>query len=425
MISCTSWAAAHGSNMKGFTTKAIHGNRPTPDAHNSMRTPVYDSVSFEHPSSKDIERAFQGRRPAHAYSRISNPTIEDFEQRIRLISGGLAVLAVSSGMAAISNLVMTLCETGTNVVTSRHMFGNTVSLFEHSLGPWGLEVRYVDMTDLKAVEKAIDENTRLVFLEIITNPQMEVADIQAISKLTHEQGVPLGVDCTVTTPYLFNSKDNGIDIEVLSSTKYISGGGTSVGGLLIDNGLFDWKQNPKLAPKAKQMGPMAFIATLRTQVYRNLGACMAPHNAYLQSLGLESMALRIDRSCENALALARLLAEHPAVESVNYPGLEDSPYHEIAKQQFGGKFGGIISFSLASKEACFDMMDQVKLMKRATNINDNKSMVIHPASTIFVEYSPEQRAEMKVTDQLIRLSVGIEDLVDLKDDLTQALEYKR
>jgi len=411
--------------MKGFTTKAIHGYRPKADPHGAMRVPLYDTVSFEHPSSKDLERAFQGRRPAHAYSRISNPTIEDFEQRMRLLSDGLAVLALSSGMAAISNLVMTLCETGTNVVTSRHMFGNTVSLFEHSLGPWGLEVRYVDMTDLAAVEAAIDENTRLVFLEVITNPQMEVADLQAISALTHKKGVPLGVDCTVTTPYLFNSKKGGVDIEVLSSTKYISGGGTCVGGVLIDNGTFDWKQSPKLAKKAKQMGPMAFIATLRMEVYRNLGACMAPHNAYLQSLGLESMALRIDRSCENALALARLLEEHPAVESVNYPGLESSPYHEIAKQQFGEKYGGVISFNLASKDACFDVMDQVKLMKRATNINDNKSMVIHPASTIFVEYSPEQRAEMQVTDQLIRLSVGIEDIEDLKDDLTQALEFTK
>ena len=408
--------------MKGFTTKAIHGHRSKPDAHGALRMPLYDTVSFEHPSSREIELAFGGKRPAHAYTRISNPTIEDFEQKMRLISGGLAVLALSSGMAAISNLVMTLCEAGTNVVTSRHLFGNTVSLFEHSLKPWGLEVRYVDMTNLKEVEGAIDEKTRLVFLEVITNPQLEVADFKALSVLTQSKGVPLGVDCTVTTPYLFNSKEFGVNVEVLSSTKYISGGATTVGGVLIDNGNFDWKKSPKLAEKAKRMGPMAFIATLRMEVYRNLGACLAPHNAYLQALGLETLSLRVGKSCENALALAKQLQSHPKVKRVLYPGLPEDRYHELAKAQFGGRYGGIVCFELADKEACFTAMDRVKLIKRATNINDNKTMILHPASTIFIEYSEEERARMQVGEALIRLSVGIEDLEDLTADLTQALE---
>jgi len=408
--------------MKGFTTKAIHGQRSKPDAHGALRMPLYDTASFEHPSSREIELAFGGKRPSHVYTRISNPTIEDFEQKMRLISGGLAVLALSSGMAAISNLVMTLCEAGTNVVTSRHLFGNTVSLFEHSLKPWGLEVRYVDMTNLKEVEDAIDEKTRLVFLEVITNPQLEVADCKALSALTQSKGVPLGVDCTVTTPYLFNSKEFGVNVEVLSTTKYISGGATTVGGVLIDNGNFDWKKSPKLAEKAKKMGPMAFIATLRMEVYRNLGACLAPHNAYLQALGLETLGLRVDRSCENALALAKQLQNHPKVKRVLYPGLPEDRFHELAKAQFGGRYGGIVCFELADKEACFTAMDRVKLIKRATNINDNKTMILHPASTTFIEYSEEEKAKMQVGEALIRLSVGIEDLEDLTEDLTQALE---
>lgn len=408
--------------MKGFTTKAIHGLKFKQDVHGAMRVPVYDTVSFEHASAKDIQLAFEGKKPAHAYSRISNPTVEDFEQKVRLLSGGFGVLAVSSGMAAISNVVMTLCEAGCNLVTSKHLFGNTVSLFEHTLKPWGLEVKYVDMTKPEEVKAAIDEKTRLVFFENITNPQMEVADVKAISAITKEAGVPMVVDCTVTTSYLFNSKDFGVDIEVVSSTKYISGGATSVGGLIIDNGTFDWKKSPKIGAKAKKMGPMALLATLRTEVYRNTGACLSAHNAFLQALGLETLAMRIKRSCENTLELAQFLEANEKVKQVNYPGLESSPYHELAKEQFTGGFGGILTFDLQDKEACYKFIDQVKLIKRATNINDNKTMIIHPSSTIFAEYGEEKNEEMGVRSTLIRLSVGIEDMVDLKEDIQNALD---
>lgn len=408
--------------MQGFTTRAVHGKRLKADAHGSLRMPIYETVSFEHGSAQEIAQAFQGRRPAHVYTRISNPTIEELEQKVKLISGGLGVLALSSGMAAISNLVLTLCGQGSNLVTSRHLFGNTVSLFEHSLGPWGLEVRYVDMTNPAEVEAAIDEKTGLVFAEIITNPQMEVADMKALSKITQAKGVPLAVDSTVTTPYLFDSKAFGVDIDLLSSTKYISGGATTVGGLLIDNGTFDWKRHPKLGEAAKRMGPMAMLATLRTQVYRNLGGCLAPHNAAQHSLGLETLGLRIERSCANAMALAEMLERHPKVASVNYPGLINSPFHEVAKAQFGARYGGLLTFELADQEACFKAIDGVELIKRATNINDNKTMILHPASTIFCEYSAEQKEQMHVGENLIRLSVGIEDLADLEQDLTQALD---
>ena len=368
---------------QGFRTKAIHGVRFKKDVHGALRMPVYDSVSFEQESAKDLQLAFEGKKPGHTYSRISNPTVEDLEQKMRLLSGGIACLATASGMAAISNVVMTLCEAGTNLVTSKHLFGNTVSLFEHSLKPWGLEVRYADMTKPEEVAAQIDGKTRLVFCEIITNPQLEVADVKALAAATKAKGVPLVLDGTMTTPYAFPSKQFGVDVEILSSTKYISGGATSVGGLIIDNGNFDWKNSPKLAEKAKKIGPMALIATLRMEVFRNLGACLSPHNAFLQALGLETLDLRINASFANCLALAQHLSQHPKVNKVNYPGLSDNPYHAVALQQFGGKgFGGLLTFELADREACFALVDRLQLVKRCTNINDNKTVSMIPVSGI-------------------------------------------
>jgi O-acetylhomoserine (thiol)-lyase len=407
--------------MTGFATNSIHGVQLKADVHGSLRMPVYDTVSFEFESAKDINQAFAGRKPAHTYSRITNPTVEDFEQRIRLISGGAAVIAVSSGMAAISNIILALAGAGTNIVTSKHLFGNTLSLFERTLKPWGLEVRYVDMSNPAEVRRAIDENTRAVFLESITNPQLEVADFKAIAEVTSEASVPLIVDGTVTTPYLFRSKEFGANIEVLSSTKYISGGATSIGGVIIDNGNFDWRKSPRLKDWAKKMGPLALLGSLRREVFRNVGSCLAPHHAYLHSLGLETMSLRIDKSCSNALDLAEFLQQHKKIASVNYPGLPESEFHEIASAQFGKRYGGILTFDLESREACFKLIDNLHLIKRATNVNDNKTLILHPASTIFCEYPDEVLSDIGVRQTMIRLSVGIEDFDDLRNDLEKGL----
>jgi O-acetylhomoserine (thiol)-lyase len=405
--------------VTGFATSSIHGAQLKDDVHGSLRMPVYDTVAFEFESARDINQAFAGRRPAHAYSRISNPTVEDFEQRIRLISGGAAVIAVSSGMAAISNVILTLAGAGTNIITSKHLFGNTLSLLEKTLQPWGLEVRYVDMSDTSGIRKAIDKNTRAVFLESITNPQLEVADFKEISKVTSEESVPLIVDGTVTT--LFRSKEFGVNIEVLSSTKYISGGATSIGGVIIDNGNFDWRKSPRLKEWADKMGPLALLGALRREVFRNVGSCLAPHHAYLHSLGLETMSLRIDKSCSNALNLAEFLQQHKKVLSVNYPGLPESEFHEIASAQFDKIYGGILTFDLESREACFGLLDNLNLIKRATNVNDNKTLILHPASTIFCEYPDEVLSDIGVRQTMIRLSAGIEDFVDLRNDLERGL----
>ena len=407
--------------MTGFATSAIHGNSSRKDLHGALRPPVYDTVAFEHDTAEDINLAFTGRKPAHAYSRITNPTVEEFENRIRLLSNGLAVIAFSSGMAAISNIILTLGGSGTNIVTSNHLFGNSLSLFKKTLKPWGLEARLVSMSHPQEISSAIDGKTSGVFLETVTNPQLEVADIRSISCITAAKGVPLIVDNTVTTPYLFRSKDFGVNVEVLSSTKYISGGATTVGGLIIDNGNFNWHQSPRLVEWAEKMGPLALLGALRREVYRNIGSCLAPHNAYLHILGLETMSLRIEKSCNNALAVARFLKQHKRVQSVNYPGLEVSAYHEIAASQFSNRFGGILTFELESRDECFTFINNLKLIRRASNVNDNKTLVLHPASTIFCEYPEKDLREMDISQKMIRLSVGIEDIDDILNDLEGGL----
>ncbi|MBD3346073.1 MAG: O-acetylhomoserine sulfhydrylase [Chitinivibrionales bacterium] len=408
--------------MKGFTTRAIHASFLKKDAHGALRMPIYENVAFEFERSTDLESAFKGRLPSHAYSRITNPTVQQLENQVRLLSDALGVIAVASGMAAITNVFMAIARSGSNVVTTRHLFGHTLSLFEKTLGPWGLEVRYADFTDSAAVSASIDENTCAVFCETITNPQLEVADFRALSGPAGHHEVPLIVDGTLTTPYLFKTRQAGIAVEVLSSTKYISGGAPCVGGMIIDNGTFDWSKNPRLAESAAKTGPFALTAKLRTEVYRNAGACMSPHTAYLQSLGLETMALRIEKSCDNAMKLAAVLDSHPKVTHVNYPGLQRARFHEIARAHFGGRFGALLTLQLQSKAACFAFMDTLKIIRRATNLNDNKTLIIHPASTIFCEYSSDERQRMGIPDTLLRITVGIEDIEDLIDDIEKALE---
>jgi len=407
--------------MKGFSTKAIHSAAPKKDAHGALRMPVYDSVAFEFENSKDLQLAFEGKKPAHTYSRLTNPTVEDLEQRIRLLADARGVIAFSSGIAAIANVIMAIAEKGSNIITTRFLSGDTLSLFERTLGDWGLETRFVDMNDPQSIANAVCDKTRAVFLETITNPQLEIADVARISTLAHDRSVPVIIDGT-STPYLFKSREHGVDLEVVSTTKYVSGGASCIGGALIDNGTFDWKKSPRLAGKARRYGPFALLMTIRRETNRDVGTCLSPHNAYLQTLGLETLALRVERSCENAMALARFLCEHPCVRAVNYPGLPDSPFHETARGQFGGRYGALLTFELGSKEECFHFMDSLTVIRRAVNMNDNKTLIIHPASTLFCEYSSEELSAMNISDRLIRLAAGIEDIEDLIEDMKRGFE---
>lgn len=405
----------------GFSTRVIHTDYLKKDAHNALQMPIYSNAAFQFDSAELMEDAFLGRSPDHAYSRISNPTVENFENRIRAITGALNVTALSSGMAAISNVFLTIAKSSDNIVTSKHLFGNTYSFLTSTLEAFGVEIRFCDLTNVDEVYNAINERTIAVYFETITNPQLEVADIGLLSKVAKEHGILLIADTTLTPPNIFNAGKLGVDIEVISSTKMITGGATSMGGLILDYGKFDWTRFNKLSELAKRFGPFTFNAKLRKEIFRNLGACLSPYHAYLQSLGLETLSLRFDKAGSNCLFLAEYLQSEKKIANVNYPGLKTSKYHDVSKNQFGKHPGAMLTFNFSKKEECFVFLNKLKLISRATNIYDNRSLIMHPASTIYCDYPPEKRVELGVSDTLIRLSVGIEDFEDLKNDIHSAL----
>lgn len=387
-------------------TQAIHVPYKRRDAYDALSMPVYHAVAYEFDNAQTMSDAFCGRIDAPDYSRTENPTVTNFELRVKALTGAKNVIAVNSGMAAISNTMLALTAQGKNVVTSRHLFGNTFTLLAQSLRRFGVSARLCDLTRPDEVRAAIDENTCCIFLEIITNPQMEVADLQAIAAIAHEQHVPLVAD-TTTIPFTqFSAKDLGVDIEVVSSTKYVSGGATSLGGLIIDYGTF-----------------RGFDELVRGEMLFNFGAYMTPQVAFMQTIGLETLDARYRVQSANALSLAKKLTTLPRVKRVNYVGLEDNPYHELAQRQFGPTAGAMVCMDLEDRDACFDFIDRLKLIHRATNLFDNRTLAIHPASTIFGLFSAKQKERMDVLETTIRLSIGLEDVDDLFDDIKQALGY--
>ena len=409
-------------DKRKFITKILHTPFLKEDPHGSLHMPVYENVTYEFKTSEEAELAFQRKKPAHVYSRITNPTVEAFEQRIKAVTDAVGVVALSSGMAAISNTILAVCGSGDNIVTTKHLFGNTYSLFTKTLKSWGLDARCTDLTRPERVAELIDGKTRAIFFETITNPQLEVVDVKALADIAHAKNVLVIVDTTLTPPYAFESKAFGADIEIISSTKFISGGATSVGGLLVDNGTYNWSHNPKLQEDYRQTGPFALINLLRRQVYRNLGSCLSPHNAFLQSIGLETLPLRIEATSANARKLGAYLEKHKKIKNAHYPGLKSSPFYAIAEKQFGDRTGGLLTFDLASKEECYQFMNSLKVIRRTTNLNDNRTLILHPASTIFCEYDEATKRDLNVPDTMLRLSVGIEDADDLIEDINRALE---
>ena len=385
-------------------TAALHTTPASPDAYGSLSMPVYHTAAYEFDTAADMADAFTGRVTAPDYSRTMNPTVTFFEDKVKSLTGAADVIALNSGMAAISNTLMALAAAGKNIVTSRHLFGNTFSLIAESLARFGVKPELRDLTDLDAVAAAVDDNTCCIFLEIITNPQMEVADLKALAAIAHAHGAALVADTTIIPFTQFDAKSLGVDIEIVSSTKYVSGGATSLGGLVIDYGTHP-----------------GFGKRMRSEMIFNFGAYMTPHVAYMQTIGLETLDARYRVSSANAATLARRLRSLPAIKRVNYTGLPDNPYHDLALRQFGPTAGAMITIDLADEQACYNFIDKLKLIRRATNLFDNKSLAIHPASTIFGLFTPKQRAEMDVLDTTIRLSIGLEDPDDLLDDIAQAL----
>jgi len=405
-----------------FNGQLLHTPYAKPDAYGALSMPVYNSAAFEFDTAEQMEAAFKGRSAEHTYSRISNPTVQYFESRVQGLTSALSVTALNSGMAAISNAIITLAKTGSNIITSKHLFGNTYSFFVSTMAAFGVETRFCDLNSPDEVEAYIDANTCAVFLEIITNPQMEVADLKALSLIAKKNGVPLVADTTIIPFSAFKAKDWGVNIEIVSSTKYISGGATSVGGLIIDYGNFDWISSPKLHVMAKEFGLSAFTVKLRKEIHRNLGSYMTPQVSYMQNLGLETLTIRYERATNTCMQLAQRLEKLKGVESVNYNGLPSNPFYELSKNQFGDRPGAMFTFNLTSRETCFCFLNKLKVIRRATNLFDNQSLAIHPASTIFGNFTEAIRKEMNVSDKTIRISVGLEDVEDLYADFVQALK---
>ncbi len=406
---------------KSFTTRSLHVPFPAKDPYNSLDMPVYESVAFGFGSSEEMAVCFRGDKAAHVYSRTSNPTVEYFETKMKALTGAYQALATTSGMAAITNTILALCRAGDNIISGRNLFSHTWFLFDQSLASYGLETRFANTCDPEQVEALIDERTRLIFLETVTNPQLEIADLEQLAAIANRHNLALVTDSTVTPPVVFNSSALGVHIEVMSTTKFISGGGTSFGGVILDNGKYDWSKNPNMRPWAEKYGKDAFIAALRKNYYRHTGAPMTAHTAHYQIMGLDTLELRLNRCYENCMALGEFLNNHPAVTKVVYPGLKSAEQYDLAVKQFSGKPGTIISFDLESQQACFNFQDKLKLIRRATNLNDNKSLILHPYSTIYAEFSEADRNLMNIRDTMIRLSVGIESAEDLIEDISQAL----
>ena len=387
-------------------TLAIDTPYQHPDAYGALSMPVYHCAAYEFDNAEEMADAFCGRSDMPDYSRVTNPTVTYFERKVAALAEAAEAVAFSSGMAAISNTLFCLASQGRTILTSRHLFGNTFALIGGTMLRSGVRPKLCDLTDIEAVGNAIDDTTCCIFMEIITNPQMEIADIRALADVAHRHNIPLVAD-TTTIPFTqFSAKALGVDIEVVSSTKYISGGATSIGGVVIDYGT-----HPNFGKRMRQ------------EMLMNFGAYMSPHVAYMQTVGLETLDARYRVQADNALTVAKAIKDIPGIQRVRYPGLADDPYHDIARRQFGDTSGAMLTIDLASKEACYKFIDNLRLIRRATNLFDNRSLAIHPASTIFGNFNERQREKMDILDTTIRLSIGLEAAEDIIEDIKGGLKY--
>lgn len=420
-------------------TIAVHGGFTSDPTTKAVAVPIYQTVAYSFDSAQHGADLFDLKVQGNIYTRIMNPTNDVLEQRVAALEGGLAGLAVSSGMSAISYAIQTIAEAGDNIVSASTLYGGTYNLFAHTMPQQGIEVRFADPRDPASFAKHIDNKTKAVYCESIGNPLGNVTDIAALAKVAHDHGVPLIVDNTVPSPYLLRPIEHGADIVVHSLTKYMGGHGTTVAGIIVDSGKFPWAEHKARFKRLNEpdvsyhgvvyteaLGPAAFIGRARVVPLRNTGAALSPFNAFLILQGIETLALRMDRTCENALSIAQYLKNHPKVASVQYAGLPDHPDHAIVKRQMNGKASGILSFDLKTtdgkaREAGARFLDGLKLFTRLVNIGDAKSLATHPASTTHRQLNPEELAKAGVSEGMVRLSVGIEHIDDLKADLEQAL----
>lgn len=404
----------------GFTTTILHSDRQKAIEHGSLHKPIHTSVTFGYQDSRELAAVFQGKKPGYRYGRQGNPTVSALEDKVTQMEQGLATICFSTGMAAIAAVVQALLREGDHVVSSSFLFGNTNSLWQTVSGQ-GMDVSFVDATDVRNVEAALTPATRLVFVETIANPRTQVADLKRIGQLCRDRGILYVVDNTMTSPYLFQPKTVGAGLVVNALTKSIGGHGNALGGSLTDTGLYDWTAFPNIFDTYKRYAPAQWgMAQIRAKSLRDFGGSLGPEAAHHIAVGAETMALRMERECANAMAVAKMLEADERVAAVYYPGLPSHPQHAIATELFRA-YGSLFSFELKEGIDCFDYLNRLKLGVPASNLGDTRTLVIPVAHTIFYEMGAERRASMGIAESLIRVSIGIEDTADLLADFQQAL----
>jgi O-acetylhomoserine (thiol)-lyase len=406
---------------RGFTTTILHSDLEAPIEHYSVHKPMHVAVAFGYPDARDLAKVFKGELAGFAYGRQGNPTTAALESKVSKMEDGIATACFSTGMAAIAATFTALLRAGDHVVSSSFLFGNTNSLFG-TYNTQGFDISFVDATRVDEVARAIRPNTRLVFVETIANPRTQVADLARIGELCARRGVLYVVDNTMTSPYLYLPKRHHAGLVINSLTKYIGGHGNALGGAVTDTGIFDWTRFPNIHDSYKNAKPALWgILQIRKKGLRDVGGTLAAEAAHRIATGAETLALRMDKASDNALQLARLLAKHPKVKKVYYPGLEDHPQHRLAKELFK-TCGALMSIELAEGLDCFDFLNRLKLVISSSHLGDNRTLAIPVAHTIYWEMGAARRAEMGIADSLVRLSIGIEDIDDLIADFRQALE---
>lgn len=405
----------------GFSTESLHSDRHDKPEHGVLHKPIHISVAYGYDDARELAAVFQGRTAGYNYGRQLNPTITALQTRINRMERGLASIAFATGMAAIATTIFSLLRAGDHVVASSFLFGNTNSLL-NTFSHFGIETTFVDTTSAKAVEDALQDNTRLVFTETIANPVTQVADLEGIGELCQRRGLIYVVDNTMTSPWLFQPATVGATFVVNSLTKYIGGHGNALGGLLTDTGQFDWQAFPHILEAYRKGDPALWgITQIRKKGLRDFGATLGPEAAHHLAVGSETLPLRVDRAADNAQRLAEFLAAHPKVKHVYYPGLNDHPQHQRAAALFR-KPGALLSLDLTDDMDCFDFLNRLRYVVASSNLGDTRTLAIPVAHTIFYEIGAERRAAMGISDNLIRLSVGIEDIEDLLADFAQALD---
>lgn len=416
-----------------FDSLMVHGGQEPDPATGSRAVPIYQTTAYNFRDSEHAANLFELKEAGNIYTRLMNPTTDVLEKRISVLEGGVGALAFASGHAAISGAIFNIAQAGDEIVSSSSLYGGTYNLFAYTLPRLGIKVKFVDGGNAESFRQAITPQTKALYAEVIGNPKIDVLDMEKVAAIAHENGLPLIIDSTFATPYLCRPFEHGADIIVHSATKFIGGHGTSMGGLVVDGGKFDWRSGkfPLLSEPdpsyhglryAEALGSLAYIVRLRVQIMRDLGACISPFNSFQLLQGLETLSLRMKRHSENALSVAQFLHNHPQVSWVSYPGLSDHGSYEMAQKYFPKGAGAMLTFGIkGGLEAGRKFIDSLKLFSLLANVGDAKSLVIHPASTTHSQLTSEQRSAAGAPDDMVRLSIGLEDAEDLRDDLHQAL----